>query len=58
MFEANCTAGNSALRNRKNEYDFACWIAWPTSWAPTAVEATDASWKTFGERCTDRLRGS
>ena len=25
----------------KNAYAFACWIAWPTSCAPTAVEATE-----------------
>ena len=41
ILEANATAGNIALRNWKNAYDFACWIACPTSCAPTAVDATE-----------------
>ena len=58
MFEANETAGKIALRTWKNAYEAACWRAWPTSCAPTAVEASERPLKTSGERCTDRLRGS
>ena len=58
IFDANCTAGNIALRNLKNAYALACWIAWPTSCAPTAVEAIETPRNTSGERWTDRLRGS
>ncbi len=50
MFDANCTAGNIALRKRKKAYACWCWIAWPTSCAPTAVEATDTPRYTGSDR--------
>ena len=39
-FDANATAGNMTLRSRNGVYAFSCWIAWPTSWAAIATEAT------------------
>ena len=39
--EANATAGQSAERSRNGAYAFSCWIAWPTSCAAIADEATE-----------------
>ena len=57
-FDANATAGHIAERSRNGAYAFACWIAWPTSCAAIAVDATACPPYTGSERCTDFLRGS
>ena len=38
MLDANAVTGQSAERTVIGTYDFACWIACPTSCAATAVE--------------------
>ena len=55
---AICTGAASTVRNLKNALPLACWIAWPTSWAATAIDATDDDCATACERCTDLSRGS
>ena len=57
-FDANATTGHSATRARNGAYAFACWMAWPTSWAAIAVDATERPPYTGSERCTDLWRGS
>ena len=48
----------SAVRTWKNALPLACWIAWPTSCAATAIDATELDWATACDRCTDLSRGS
>ena len=52
------TGPASAVRTWKNALPLACWIAWPTSCAATAIDATELDWATACDRCTDLSRGS
>ena len=56
--EPNAAIGQIAERMVIGTYDFACWMACPTSWAATAVAATERPANTTSLRFTLLVRGS
>ena len=56
--EPNAATGQTAERSVMGTYALACWMACPTSWAATAVAATDRPANTGVAEIHARVRGS